>query len=570
MRSDLVRRARFLSGAFLAVSLIIGVRLYFLQVIHGDDFRAQALSQYVESTPDTSDRGSIFFTAKDGALVAGALMQRGWRVAINPERVTDAQKVYDSLNTIVLVERERFFASAAKKDDPYEEVAFKLSDDQAAAVRALKLSGVQVVSDRTRLYPGGDLAAHSLGFVGYISNTKAGRYGLERSWETTLAHTGSGLYINPFAEIFANVQSLFTSDPAAQQGDVVTSIEPTVQQHLEDTLDEVMKTYTPQLAGGIIMDPHTGAIVALAARPDFDPNTFNTAPDASVFANPLVESVFEMGSIMKPLTMAAGIDAGAVSTTTVYNDTGCVDRSGYTICNYDKKARHTVPMQEVLSQSLNLGVTFVEETMGRERFATYVRAYGLGEKTGIDLPNEATGMIGALKSGSDIDYATASFGQGIGVSAIAMTRALSTLANGGVLPSPHMVKAVRYESGLSRSVVPEHDRRVLKSESAATVTRMLVTVYDKALLHGALKDPHYSIAAKTGTAQIARPECGGYCDGEYLHSFFGYFPAYDPKFIVFLFVVEPRGVQYASETLARPFGEVKTFLVHYYDIPPDR
>lgn len=570
MRSDLVRRARFLSVAFLLIALIVSARLYFLQIVKGDDFRAQAISQYVESTPDTSDRGGIFFTAKDGSLLSGALMQRGWRIAIHPARVTNAEQVYEKLNTIAPVDRERFFSSAAKQDDPYEEVAFKLGDDQATAVRALNLSGVQVVGDRTRMYPGGRLAAHVLGFVGYMGNVKAGRYGVERSWEATLAHAGSGLYINPFAEIFVNVQSLFTSDPAAQQGDVVTSIEPTVQQHLEEMLDTVMETYAPTLSGGIVMDPHTGEIVALAARPTFDPNTFNTESDAAVFSNPLVESIFEMGSIMKPLTMAAGIDAGAITATTTYYDAGCVERSGYTICNYDKKARKTVPMQEVLSQSLNLGVTFVEERVGHDLFATYVRAYGLGEKTGIDLPNEATGMIGALKSGSDVDYASASFGQGIGVSAIAMTRALSSLGNGGVLPSPHVVKAVRAETGISRSVAPDRDRRVLKPESAAAVTRMLVTVYDKALLHGALRDPHYSIAAKTGTAQIARPACNGYCDGEYLHSFFGYFPAYEPKFIVFLFVVKPQGVQYASETLARPFADMKTFLVHYYDIPPDR
>lgn len=570
MRSDLVRRSRVLGALFLFAAIIVAARLYFLQVVKGDDFRAEAISQYVEASSETSDRGAILFTAKDGSLVSGALMQRTWRVAIHPARIANPEGVYEALSAIAPIERERFFASVAKTNDPYEEIAFKLSDDEAAAVRTRNLAGVQVVADRARLYPGGSLAAHTLGFVGYIKDTKAGRYGLERSWETTLVHALSGLYVNPFAEIFANVQSLFTSDPASAQGDILTTIEPTVQQHLEKTLDEVMSTYAPTLSGGIIMDPRTGAILALAQRPTFDPNTFNTETDGSVFSNQLVESVFEMGSIMKPLTVAAGLDAGAITATTTYYDAGCLERSGYTICNYDKKARRTVPVQEVLSQSLNVGATFVEEAMGHEHFATYVRAYGLGEKTGIDLPNEATGMIQALRSGSDVDYASASFGQGIGVSAIAMTRALSALGNGGVLPSPHVVRAVRTESGITRSVSPDRTRRVLKEESANAVTRMLVTVYDKGLLHGALRDERYSIAAKTGTAQIARPECGGYCDGEYLHSFFGYFPAYEPKFIVFLFVVKPQGVQYASETLARPFADMKTFLVHYYDIPPDR
>lgn len=565
-----VVRARILSGVFVLAALLLIARLYFVQVVHGEEYSRQAIGQYVTEAPDTVDRHDIFFTQKDGTPVAAAVMQTGWRIAIKPSDVVDAGATYVTLNAITPIDHDKFTASAAKKNDPYEEVAVQVSDASAVKIRAAKLPGVILAQDQWRAYPADDLAAHVIGFVGYKGNIKTGVYGLERSWQDTLAEHISGTSVNPFAEIFANVQSALSLDPSAHTGDIITTIEPAVQRKLEDTLDDVMKTYTPKLAGGIVMDPHTGEIYAMAARPDFNPNTYNTVDNIGVFSNQLVEGDYEMGSIMKPLTMAAGIDTGAVSPSTKYNDTGCIERSGKKICNFDGKPRGVVPMQEVLSQSLNVGATYVADTMGHTIFGNYVHAYGLGEKTGIDLPNEATGNIRAIDNGYDVDYASASFGQGIAVTAVEMTRALSALANGGVLPNPHVVKAIRFESGITRDVPVAPGKRVLKPESAEEVTNMLIKVFDDALLHGELKQEHYSIASKTGTAQIGIPGGGGYYPDRYLHSFFGYFPAHDPKFIIFLFVVEPHGVEYASASLAHPFMNVAKYIINYYDLPPDR
>lgn len=568
MRSSFLKRARILSGLFILGAVVILVRLYFLQIVHGQAYKSQAIQQYVETSPESLERGSIFFTSKEGEEVAAAVMRSGWRVTINPSVMSNQGAIYSKLNAIVPIDREQFDKSAAKRNDTYEEVAKRLTDDQARAVRALKLKGVSTVEDRWRTYPGKDLAAHVLGFVGFRGDTRAGRYGIEREYEATLTRTDSGLYINPFAQLFTNARSLITSDPAAEQGDVIISIEPMAQRELEKVLDKVVAKYSPKVTGGIVMDPKTGKVIAMGARPDFDPNTFNTETSAAVFSNPMVESVFEMGSIMKPLTMAAGLDANVITPNTTYNDTGCIDKSGKKVCNFDFKARGVVPMQEILSQSLNVGASFVAEQIGQKRFSEYLNKLGLGRKTEIDLPNEATGILNSLNA--DIDLASASFGQGFAVTPIEMTRALAVLANEGKLSSPHIATYIKLESGISRSVSPIASVHVYSPEAVEETTAMLVRVFDKALLKGELKQPHYSIAAKTGTAQIAKPGGGGYYDDRYLHSFFGYFPAHDPKFIVFLFAVEPHGVEYASASLAHPFLDIAKFLINYYDIPPDR
>ncbi len=571
MRSSLLVRVRILCGFFILLAILLAIRLYFLQIVNGASYREDAMGQYVDPSADSQVRGNIYFKTKDGTLVAAAVMQSGWRIAITPKDITDPEAVYTALSAATSMDRERFMTSVAKKADPYEEVAFRVSDDAGKRIRALKLKGVLLVADQWRSYPAAQLAAQTVGFVGYKGDVKAGVYGLERSWNDTLVQTQSSLYVNPFAEIFSNVAALVSSDPSDHQGDIITTIEPLVEAQLEKTLAEVMDTYTPRQAGGIIMDPKTGEIIAMAMRPSFDPNTYNTVENPSVFANALVEGRYELGSIMKPLTMAAGIDTAAVTPATTYDDKGCIERSTYTICNFDHKARGVVPMQEILNQSLNLGVTFVVDRMGHPAFTNYMRALGLGEKTGIDVPNEVVGDLSPLKDGNGpaVNYAAASFGQGVSVSPIEMTRALASLANGGVIPTPHVVSAVRYQSGITRAIDVADGTQVYKPETATTVTNMLIQVYDSALLKGALKQERHAIAAKTGTAQIPKPG-GGYYTDRYLHSFFGYFPAHDPKFIVFLFAIEPHGQEYASATLAHPFLDIAQYLINYYDIPPDR
>jgi cell division protein FtsI/penicillin-binding protein 2 len=575
MRANFVFRVRVIFALFICISLLFVYRLHTVQIIEGAIHRNKAELQYASISDSSTERGDIYFKDKDGRIVTASTQKSGWKLAINPSdiaksKVSSPEVIYEKISKVLnSLDSERFYLLASKIDDPYEDIAFKLTDDEAKDIQEMNLDGIVLSKEKWRYYPAEERAAHILGFVGFQGHEKVGRYGLERYFEDTLVRNKSILDTNFFAEIFLNVSAMVASDISGHEGDLITSIDPSVQKHLEEILLKVGDEWNAKKLGGIVMDPKTGEIFAIGAWPTFNPNEFNLEPEASIFVNPLVESVYEMGSIMKPLTMAAGIDTNSVTSKTTYYDAGFITKSGVQISNYDGKGRGYVSMQEVLSQSLNTGASFIVDEMGHESFGKYVEDFGLGEETGIDLPNEVKGILGGLESKSDVDYASASFGQGIAVTPIAMVRALSSLANGGELVQPHIVSEIQYGPGLSKKMWNKPERRVLEEETAEEVTRMLVKVVDEALLEGKLKNDRYSIAAKTGTAQIASPT-GGYYNDRFLHSFFGYFPAHDARFIVFLFALEPKGVRYASQTLSVPFMDLTDFLINYYDIPPDR
>lgn len=228
-----------------------------------------------------------------------------------------------------------------------------------------------------------------------------------------------------------------------------------------------------------------------------------------------------------------------------------------------------VTMQRVLNESLNTGAVFVMKEIGGAELHNYLERFGLADRTGIELPGEVLGKLSNLESGRAIEYATASFGQGIAVTPLAFLRAVSVLANGGHLVKPFIVERVIIDGVPDSITSPTIQKGIIKERTSEEITTMLVKTVDDALLNGILKNERYSIAAKTGTAQIPRTDGTGY-SGDLLHSFFGYGPAYDAQFAVFLFLVRPQEERYASRTLARPFMEIMEFLLSYYNVPPDR
>ena len=571
MKSNLVVRIRWISVFVVLFATLLVVRLYVIQIVHGEAFSIRADRQYIRPSQDLFDRGSIFFEDKDGRLISAATLKMGFTIAINPSVLENPEDAYEKISPLIELEKEAFFLRAGKKEDPYEVIAERVEPEVARRVSDLNTAGVGVYKDRWRFYPGGTLGAQTIGFVAFNrEDLLAGVYGIERYYNDILERDAGDVYVNFFAEIFTNLNKTIFERSKQRAGDIVTSIEPSVQLFLEDKLFSIQETWNSKLTAGVIINPQNGEIYAMGAYPAFDLNNFQIEENVSIYSNPSVENVYEMGSIIKPLTISAGLDSGAITATTTYYDRGFVELDGYTISNFDGKGRGRVDIQQVLSQSLNTGASFVVSQMGNDVFADYMKSFGIGEETGIDLPNESAGLVSNLDSPRDIEYATASFGQGIAMTPIATIRAMSALANGGVLITPHVATKIKYRSGLSRSVSFNDGERVLKKSTSEEITRMLVKVVDEALLGGTVKFDRYSVAAKTGTAQIAYVEKRGYYDDRFFHSFFGYFPAYDPQFLIFLYTVEPKEVRYASQTLTRPFIDMVQFLINYYEIPPDR
>ena len=567
-------RTKILSICVCIFVLILIGKLFLLQIVHRNYYTEQADHQYATPSSDIFERGTIFFARKDGQLVSGATQSTGFKVAIKPVQITDTENTYQKLSAIITLDHDQFVTEANKKQDPYQEIAHRLSQDQADAISTLKIPGVSIFKEKWRLYPGNNLAAHTIGFVGYSGNELAGRYGLERQYNDVLSKDQNSAYVNFFAEVFSNIKNTLSTDKTVG-GDIITTIEPSVQSFLEAKLQEVSEEYQTDSIGGIIMNPKDGSIYAMSVKPDFDLNNFSKVTDASIFSNPLVEHVFEFGSVIKPLVMAGALDAGVVTPQTTYDDKGSVIINKKVISNFDKKARGPgTTMQDVLTQSLNTGMVFVYQHLGKQKMYDYMMSYGLKNKTGIDLPNETSGLVSNLtdnlNNARDIEYANAAFGQGIAMTPMETVRALASLSNGGNLVVPHVVSSIKYNDGTEKDMTYPTSRVKISEKTSEEITGMMVTVMDKSFDKLSPGIERYSIAVKTGTAQVAKPNGGGYYEDRHTHSFIGFFPAYDPKFIVFLYAVNPKGVLYASQTWGNPFIDTAKFLLNYYQIQPDR
>lgn len=572
-RNQLTFRIRFLSGVIVLGGLLLIGRLYEIQIVKADYYEEKAESQYVHTKTDLYSRGSILFTTRDGTTLSAAAIQSGYVLSANPTHFTIPPEEFCHKFEVYLDDTvEKCIERVKTEGRTYIELASHLTEEQSKEIENQNIEGASLYKNQWRYYPGGSLASRSIGFVGYSDDgvELRGKYGLERQYDSVLFKKRQVLSVNFFAELFSNLGDLvYEKENEVKTGNVVTSLEPSVSRMLDEVLKKANDQYSSKLTGAIVMDPNTGEIVAMNAVPSFDLNSREGAT-IEEFRNPLVEDVYEFGSTIKALTMAAGLDSGAVNRNTTYYDAGSIILNDYPIRNFDGKGRGTVPMQEVLNQSLNTGVAFIAQQMGKEKFRNYFLNYKLGTETGIDLPNETYGLIDNLNSPRDVEYATASFGQGIAMTPIATIRALATLANGGKLVTPHLAKRIEYDNGEVKEIRYPEGEQVLSKKTSEEISSMLVTVVDDALRGGNVAMPHHSIGAKTGTAQMANPNGKGYYDDRYLHSFFGYFPAFEPKFIVFMYTVEPKGVKYASETLTDPFMEIAHFLVNYYSIPPDR
>ncbi|MEK7149171.1 MAG: penicillin-binding protein 2 [Patescibacteria group bacterium] len=553
---------------FLCVGAAIIGRLFSLQILDHQKYAAAADRQQGVSLTLTAKRGMMYFQDKDGNRKIAALNKEWPAVAVIPKSVKEPETVSLELSSALNISKESIDALLAKTTDPFEIVARKIDPQKAEAIDSKKLSGVQVFSEFRRFYPGGSLASQALGFINFEKDIETGQYGLERFYNAELSGEAGILSSTKDAKGTLLYLGRKILKPQENGAGVILTIDPNIQKKSEEEIKKLVKKWDAESASFLVMDPLTGKILALGGYPDFDPNYYSKERDISVFNNPIISSQYELGSIMKPVTMAAGINEGLVNPDTTYTDTGEAIIGAFHIKNYDLQAHGVQTMTQVLEKSLNTGAMYVETLLGKETFLSYMESFGFGEKTGIQFPNDAKGNISNLSYNRDSDYATASFGQGISITPLQIAVAISAIANGGTLVQPYLVDSIEDDSG-NRTII-EHPSKgqVISKETSETVTKMLVSVVENGFdNHAGIQG--YFVAGKTGTAQVPYKDKRGYDPNRAIHSFVGYAPAFHPKFLMFIQLNEPRGVKFASSSITPTFHEIAKYMLSYLQIPQD-
>lgn len=550
----------------LLLSSFVTGRIFYLQVLANDNFTAQAEDQREFSSILLPERGKIYMVDRFETPTQLATNGNEYSVYAIPKDIEDKEDFANKISELLDVDHDILLNRISKKDDPYEPVKAVISEEKKIELEALDLSGIGFEVSQRRIYPNNNLASQVSGFLSEKDDNGVGQYGVEEYYDKELSGK-PGFASGEKDSLGLGFLSKDSQSYPAMNGDLIfLSIDPNVQFKIEDELKSVVEKWGVESASVIVMEPSSGRILGMANYPDFDPNNYSSVKDISYFTNRSVSGQYEPGSIFKPITMAIGIDIGVISPDTTYEDKGYLSISGYTIKNYDQKVHGVNTMTQVLEKSLNTGTVFAVEKIPKETYFDYIKKFGFGEKLGVDLPAEANGDIRNLATNRDINYATASFGQGIAVTPLQMLSAISVIANGGDLIRPHVVDQILHANGSRDHTKTEDIRRVISKETAEKVKKMMVSVvengFDKA------KVPGYFVAGKTGTAQIPSTDGKGYSD-ETVHSFIGFAPAYDAKFAVLFKIDKPKDVRFASQSLTEPFSNVIEYLLHYYEIPPD-
>jgi len=319
----------------------------------------------------------------------------------------------------------------------------------------------------------------------------------------------------------------------------------------------------------IVLNPKTGAVLAMANYPTFNPNEFNLVEDVSVYTNRAIQTAYEPGSVMKPITFAASLNEEKITPDMTFEDPGFVTLENFTIRNAENKKYGEVTMTQVLEDSINTGAIFAEQQIGHKVFRQYLEKFGFGKATGITLPFESSGDISNLYRGGDLYPATASYGQGITATPLQIVTAFAAIANGGKLYKPYVVEQMVFPDGNVQVTEPELVTEVISPRTASTLGAMLVSVVERG--HGKRAGvPGYFIAGKTGTAQIAYEDRPGYDPDRTIGTFVGFGPIEDPVFAMIVKIDEPQTVRFAGSSAAPTFGEIAQFILNYYQIPANR
>ena len=544
-------------------------RLFFIQVVEGDRWKALAQGQQKFFSQVEGNRGEILL--EDSSLQGGYLSlatNKEWEfVYISPKEILDyperIEEITEILSNTLDINKDIIVEKIQKTDSDFELIKRKLNQEEIEVFRTIGLPGVHVATEDVRYYPREKFSSQLVGFMG---GEGTGQYGVEGYYDDILkGKEGFQISERSVKGFLRMLQTTF------EEGyDVVLTMDYNIQSVAEQLLQEYKSRLEFSSAQIIVGNPNTGEIIAMAEFPNFDLNEYAQESSAAIFQNSAIQKIFEPGSVFKPITMSMALDMQKVTPQTKYVDTGLLKIGGYTIQNFAQKTWGERTMIEVLEKSINTGAVFAENQIGHQNFLKYVEKFGFFDKTGIDLQGEISSLNPNLKNGHEINFATASFGQGIEITPIQLFRGMSVIANGGKLIRPYVVSKI-IQDGRVKEIIPEVlNQSVISQQAANQLATMMVNVVEKGYGKEA-KIPGYYIAGKTGTAQVPWSAIGinkaGYSD-QTVQSFIGFAPAYHPRFLILVKLDNPKA-QTAEYSAAPIFHDLAKYIVDLWQIPPD-
>jgi cell division protein FtsI (penicillin-binding protein 3)/stage V sporulation protein D (sporulation-specific penicillin-binding protein) len=545
------RRIRLLLAIFVLVFAGTLGRAAWLQGVQAGTLERMATRQHVSTTEIPAGRGTI--TDRTGEpLAIGA---RATTVFADPRRIRDPRRVAAIAAADLDVDATEVYKRIADRTKGFVYVARKADPVRAKKLEERGLVGLGFYAEERRSYPQGSVGAHVLGFAGVDND---GLDGLEKALDDRLA--GRPGVETLVEDPLGRVIDVLATRPERPGRDVALTIDHQIQANAEAVLAQTVKRWRAKAASAVVLDPRTGAVLAMAVAPGYDANRFG-AISADRRRNRAVTDMYEPGSTFKLVTVSAALSEGIVSPRTPFTLESSIRVADRVIHEHDLRPTQRMTVAQILSQSSNVGTVTIARELGEERLAHWIDRFGFGKPTGVDFPGESGGAVLPLELWSGSTIGTVPIGQGIAVTPLQMASVYAAIGNKGVLRTPHLVQRVDGEPA-----APKAGRRVLSPVVAAQVMTMLRGVVDEGTGTSAAVTG-YTVAGKTGTAN--KPEAGGYSASKYVASFVGVVPATKPRLAIMVMVDEPKGAIWGGVVAAPAFQEIARFDLQYLEVPPD-
>ncbi|MDY6844775.1 MAG: penicillin-binding transpeptidase domain-containing protein, partial [Thermodesulfobacteriota bacterium] len=547
--------------SFLMIMLsIVIVRAFQLQIIDKSEYVNLAKEQFRRTITLSSERG-IIYDRNGNELAISTYVDS---IYVNPKRIKNKKKFTQNLSKILNIKQSELDQKCNPKKS-FVWVKRRVTSKESEALRKLNSHAIGFLRESKRFYPNSEIGAHVIGFAGIDS---IGLEGIERKYDTYLRYPGSKVIVGTDGLGRPIHLNGISKTDTAKYLNLVLTIDKNIQFMLQEELSNIVRKSSAKGAVGIVMQPYTGEILAMASLPEYDPNTF-WRYDWNFFKNKAVSDIYEPGSIMKIFLLAAALEKGIISE----NDTFFCENGKYKVDRWtihDVHKYETLTLPEVIKYSSNIGAVKIGELLGRKSLYTYLKRFGFGSPTGIDLSGEAKGIMAKPASWSNSRLATISFGQGIGTTPLQLINGFNAIANGGYIMKPHLVKKMIDKNGtVIRENVPTVEGRAVRGDITERVLTILEGVVEEGGTGEKARIEHFSIAGKTSTAQKLDGSRRGYSKNKYLVSFIGCIPAKNPKVSILVMVDEPNGIAYGGTIAAPIFKTVGEKVLNYLCVFPE-